>query len=97
MFRGHEEVGFGAIAASDGRYLDKQIIQATGISKLQIERITEQVTKTLQQRAVLNRGNRPPLQIAGRTEILVDDGIATGASIYAAIDALKFKPLKMSH
>ena len=93
---GHEELAFGAIAAGDGRYLDEQIIQAAGISRLQIERITEQVTRILQERAALYRGNRPPLQVTGRTIILVDDGVATGASIYAAINALQqMKPAEL--
>lgn len=86
---GHEELAFGAIAANNGRYLDEPIIQAAGISEQQIERITREVKETLQQRAVLYLGNRPPLQVAGRTVILVDDGIATGSSIYAAIQALQ--------
>ena len=64
---GQEEVAFGAIAAGDGRYLDEQIIEAAGISGEQIERITEEVKETLQQRAVLYRGNRAPLQVTGRT------------------------------
>ena len=86
---GQAEVAIGAIAPGDGRYLDEQIIEAAGISGEQIERITEEVKATLRQRAVLYRGNRPPLQVTGRTLILVDDGIATGASIYAAINALR--------
>ena len=93
---GHEEYAFGAIAAGDGRYLDAQIIKATGISEDQIERVTQEAKQTLQRRAVLYRGNRPPLQVAGRTVILVDDGIATGASIYSAINALQqMKPAKL--
>jgi len=93
---GKEELAFGALAAGDGRYLDRQVIEATGISEQQIERITQQVKETLQQRAALYRGNRPPLQVAGLTVILVDDGIATGASIYAAISALRqMKPAEL--
>lgn len=86
---GQEELAFGAIATGDGRYLDARVIQATGISEQEIVRVTEAVTKTLQQRALLYRGNRPPLQVTGQTVILVDDGIATGASVYAAIQALR--------
>ncbi len=86
---GQEELAFGAIAAGDGRYLDQRVIQATGISEQEIARVTAEVTKTLQQRALLYRGNRPPLQVTGKTVILVDDGIATGASVYAAIQALR--------
>ncbi len=86
---GQEELAFGAIAAGDGRYLDQRVIQATGISEQEIVRITEEVTKILQQRALLYRGNRPPIEVTGKTVILVDDGIATGASVYAAIQALR--------
>jgi putative phosphoribosyl transferase len=86
---GQEELAFGAIAAGGGRYLDESIIRATGISEHQIEQISQMVEETLRQRASLYRGNRPPLSLRGRTVILVDDGIATGASMYAAISALQ--------
>ena len=93
---GHEEFAFGAIAANDGRYLDQQVIQEAGISNEQIVRITQEVREVLQQRAALYRGDRPPLQVAGRTVILIDDGIATGASIFAAINALQqMRPTKL--
>ena len=93
---GREELAFGAIAAGDGRFLDREIIQALGISEQQIERVTEKVKETLSQRAELYRGDRRPLQVEDRTVILVDDGIATGASIYAAINALQqMKPAKL--
>jgi len=93
---GQEELAFGAIAAGDGRFLDEEIIDAAGISRAQIERITQATKVKLEERAVLYRGNRPPLHVEGRTVILVDDGIATGASIYAAIRALRqMKPRKL--
>jgi putative phosphoribosyl transferase len=67
-----------------------------GISERQIEGITEKVKETLSRRAELYRDDRAPLQIKDRTVILVDDGIATGASIYAAINALQqMKPAKL--
>jgi putative phosphoribosyl transferase len=65
------------------------VIQAAAISEEQIERITAEVRETLQRRAVRYRGNRAALAVAGRTVVLVDDGIATGASVYAAIRALR--------
>jgi putative phosphoribosyl transferase len=93
---GREELAFGAIAAGDGRFLDREVIRALGISEPQIERITEKAKETLKQRAELYRGNRGPLKVEDRTVILVDDGIATGASIYAAINALQqMKPAKL--
>ena len=93
---GNEELAFGAIAAGDGRFLDREVIRTMGVSQQQIECITERVKETLSQRTQLYRGDRPPLQISARTVILVDDGIATGASIYAAIHALQqMKPEKL--
>ncbi len=86
---GHAELAFGAISAGDGRYLDEEIVRAADISQQQIERITAEVRLELDRRAKLYRGDRPSLQIAGKTVILVDDGIATGASVYAAIQALR--------
>jgi putative phosphoribosyl transferase len=86
---GHEELAFGAVSAGDGRYLDRQVIRAARVTPQQIESVTESVQAALAQRAALYRRDRPPLQVEGRAVILVDDGIATGASIYAAITALR--------
>jgi putative phosphoribosyl transferase len=90
------ELAFGAVAAGDGRYLDEAIVRAAGISEEQVERITADVRKELDRRAALYRGGRPPLEVAGNTVILVDDGIATGASVFAAVQALRqMKPAKL--
>jgi putative phosphoribosyl transferase len=85
---GHEELAFGALAADDGRFLDQSTIQSTGITTEQIEQITDATRKILKERALLYRKGRRPLKLKGKTIILVDDGIATGSSIYAAIQAL---------
>ena len=93
---GQEELAFGAVAAGDGRFLDYEIIQAAGISPAQIEQITQATRVKLEERARLYRGDRPPISVQGRTVILVDDGIATGASVYAAIHALRqMRPKKL--
>ena len=86
---GHEELAFGAIAAAGSRYLDEEVIREMHVSPEAIDLVTAQVRQLLNQRALLYRGRRPPLQLAGRTVLLVDDGIATGASVYAAILALR--------
>jgi putative phosphoribosyl transferase len=86
---GQTELAFGAVSAGDGRYLDEEIVRAAGISPEQIEQVTAEVRRELDRRATLYRGGRPPLQVAGKTVILVDDGIATGASVYAALQALR--------
>jgi putative phosphoribosyl transferase len=86
---GHEELAFGAIAANGSRYLDQQVLHASRISAQEIERITTEVQQMLDHRSLLYRGARPPLHLAGQTVLLVDDGIATGASAYAAIQGLR--------
>jgi putative phosphoribosyl transferase len=86
---GHEELAFGAIAANGGRYLDQQIIRAGRIAPQEIERISAEVRQLLDRQLLLYRGARPPLPLAGQTVLLVDDGIATGASAYAAVQALR--------
>ena len=86
---GQPELAFGAVAAGGGRYLDEGLVRSLGISSAEVERITVEVRHELDRRAALYRGARPPLQIADRIVILVDDGMATGASIYAAVQALR--------
>jgi putative phosphoribosyl transferase len=86
---GQTELAFGALSASGGRYLDEYILRTTAISTEQVEWITAEVRKELDRRASVYRGDRPPLNVSGKTVILVDDGVATGASVYAAIQALR--------
>jgi putative phosphoribosyl transferase len=84
-----EELAFGAIASGGVRVLDPEIIQAAGISDSDIAEVTARERMELERRERLYRGARAPLEIAGRTAILVDDGIATGSSLRAAISALR--------
>ncbi len=86
---GQEELAFGAIALHDGRFLDQEIIRTANISEEQIERITNLAVGELERRAKLYMGDHPPLPLKGKTVILVDDGVATGASTLAAIHALR--------
>ncbi|HXJ16399.1 MAG TPA: phosphoribosyltransferase family protein, partial [Candidatus Polarisedimenticolia bacterium] len=67
-----------------------------GIAKSEIERVTAQEQTELERRENVYRGRRPPLKVEGLTAILVDDGIATGASMQAAIAALRqMKPARV--
>jgi putative phosphoribosyl transferase len=86
---GHEELAFGAIASGGVRILDQQTVGALGISESEIERVTAQERKELERRENVYRGGRPPLKVEGLTTVLVDDGIATGSSMRAAIAALR--------
>lgn len=93
---GQEELAFGAVATGGVRVLEREIIEAVGIPEQDIEQITERVKKELERRERVYRGGRPPLQFEGRTVLLVDDGIATGSSMRAAIHALRqMKPARI--
>jgi putative phosphoribosyl transferase len=86
---GQEELAFGAVTANGGRYLDEEIVAAAHLTSEEIDRITRATEKKLQERGRIYREGRPPIHVEGRTVILLDDGIATGASMYAAMLALR--------
>jgi len=86
---GQEELAFGALATGGVRVLDRELIAELNISQGEIEEITETVGRELRRRERVYRGTRPPLEVERKTVILVDDGIATGSSILAAITALR--------
>lgn len=93
---GQEELAFGAIASGGIRILDREIIESTGITGPEVERIAAEVKHELDRREKLYRGDRPPIHLRGRTVLLIDDGIATGSSMRAAIDALRqFQPARL--
>ena len=90
---GHEELAFGAIGSGGVRVLNTDVLNKLGVSEVEIAAATKEETKELERRERLYRGSRPPLHVEGSTVILVDDGIATGASLRAAIQAIrKLKP-----
>lgn len=84
-----EELAFGAIASGHVRVLNTEVVEATGLSELDIERVTAVEKRELDRRERLYRGDRPPVDVKGMSVILVDDGIATGSSMKAAIAALR--------
>ena len=81
----HEELAMGAIAGGGIRVLNDDVIAAGSISATVIEEVTSLQRVELDRRERLYRGERPAPRIRGRTVILVDDGIATGATVRAAI------------
>jgi putative phosphoribosyl transferase len=86
---GHEELAFGAIATGGIRVMDDRIVEEAGISDLEVELIAAMERQELDRRERVYRSGRPPLNLTGKTVILVDDGIATGASTRVAIIALR--------
>ena len=86
---GHEELAMGAVATGGVRVLNDQVVRALRIPDYVIDTVAAQEQQELARRERLYRGGRPPPDVRGRTVILVDDGLATGATMQAAIKALR--------
>jgi predicted phosphoribosyltransferase len=86
---GHEELGFGAIASGGVRVLNADIVAVTGLSPETVDEVVAREAAELARRERAYRGDRPPATIAGRTVVVVDDGLATGATMRAALTALR--------
>ncbi|KTD04655.1 phosphoribosyltransferase [Legionella feeleii] len=90
---GHEELAMGAIATGGTTIFNEEIIDDLHISQSTIELILQSEREELKRREIRYRDNMPPPNLQGKTVILVDDGIATGATMRAAIKAiLQHKP-----
>lgn len=85
---GYKELAMGAIASGDTVIFNESIMQELNIDKAALQSVIEEERIDLLRREKRYRGNRPPPSLQGKTIILVDDGIATGSSIRAAIEAL---------
>ena len=83
------ELAMGALAENSVQVLDLSIINALRVSEEDIQALTAVAREELEIRKELYRGGRPLLDVAGKTVILVDDGIATGCSVLAAIAAIR--------
>jgi putative phosphoribosyl transferase len=88
---GQPEFGIGAVAAGGVRVLNTDVIRRLGISDEYVERITAQEVVEVNRRLRFFRGERPEMEVGGRTAILVDDGLATGVTARAAVEALKLR------
>jgi predicted phosphoribosyltransferase len=86
---GHEEFALGAIATGGVRVLNDDVVRTLRIPAHVIDAVTAKEQEELARRERVYRGDRPPLDVRGRTVILVDDGLATGATMHAAIRALR--------
>jgi putative phosphoribosyl transferase len=93
---GHEEFAMGAVASGGVRVLNEQVVNALGIPDYVIEAVAAWEQRELERRERLYRGNRPPPEVRGKTVILIDDGLATGSTMLAAVQALrKLGPAKI--
>lgn len=91
---GQEEFGFGALASGGITIFNESLIRALKMPDSMIQKVVEREQKELERRENLYRANRPPLNLKGKTVIIVDDGLATGATVRAAIAAVRTKQPK---
>ena len=86
---GQEEFAMGAIASGGARIIDSALVCDLGISSAEIDAVTQAEMRELERRERQYRDDRPFPELAGRTAIVVDDGLATGASMRVAVAALR--------
>jgi putative phosphoribosyl transferase len=86
---GHKELAMGALATGGVRVLNERVVRELGIPDAAIEAVAAEEQRELARRERDYRGDRPPPAVGGRTVILVDDGLATGSTMRAAVAALR--------
>jgi putative phosphoribosyl transferase len=86
---GHEELAMGAIASGGVRVLNHDVIDYARVTQQQIDAVAAREERELSRREAEYRGNRAPLDVRSRTVIIVDDGLATGSTMRAAVQALR--------
>lgn len=85
----HPELAMGAIASGGAKVFNHQLLRTSGVTPAQVQMVVQRETAELERREKVYRGTAPPLEATGQTVILVDDGLATGATMAAAIEALR--------
>jgi predicted phosphoribosyltransferase len=88
---GQEELAMGAIASGGARVLNRDLMRALAIPDEVVEQVAQEEQRELERREREYRDGRPPVDVRGKTAILVDDGLATGSSMRVAVLALKQK------
>jgi putative phosphoribosyl transferase len=86
---GHEELAMGAIASGGVRVLNDDVLRYVPVSKKAIEAVAAREELELARRERSYRGSKPPLDVRGKTVVVVDDGLATGSTMRAAVRALR--------
>lgn len=86
---GQPELGVGAVAEGGALFLDRRMVRSLGFSETEVMRTAEREAEEVAARVARFRGTHPPPELEGRTVIVVDDGVATGGTVRAAIQALR--------
>jgi putative phosphoribosyl transferase len=88
-FPGQSELAMGAIASGGVRVLNEALLAQTGVSQALVDDVVARELVELERREALYRGGRPAPDVAGKTILVVDDGLATGSTMLAAVQALR--------
>src|ERR1051325_3535669 len=86
---GYEELAMGAIASGGVRVINEDVVRQFRVSEHVMEAVAEEQLQELARRETVYRQGRQPLDVAGKTVILIDDGLATGSTMRAAVLALR--------
>jgi predicted phosphoribosyltransferase len=86
---GHRELAMGAVASGGVRVLNDEVVRLLGVPPERMDAVVAVERRELERREKLYRGSRAPLDLQGRTVILVDDGLATGSTMRAAVAAAR--------
>ncbi len=86
---GHPELAMGAIASGGVQVMNDQLVRYAGVGEEAVNAVLEEESRELERRERAYRGSRPWPELKGRCVILVDDGLATGATMRAAVDAVR--------
>ena len=86
---GQEELAMGAIASGEVQVLNEHVVEMVGVSEEEIDRVAAREQEELERREREYRNGRRPPEIRGRTVILIDDGLATGSTMRAAVQAVR--------
>lgn len=85
------EAGFGAIADDGTVILNEEAVKRIGLSRQQIEYEASKVRADIKQRSILYRGDRPLVRVSGRVVIIIDDGLASGFTMMAAVESVRHR------
>lgn len=86
---GQPELAIGAVTSNGGRFLNDEVIEGFGVTNAYLRKVTAAETAEARRREEKFRGGRPPAPIQGRTVIVVDDGLATGATMRASVRSVR--------